>query len=349
MKKIIFILLTLAVISCKKDDETISINLSGDLNFTEVEIGQTSVKTLKITNTGTGVLKITSLTIPSGFEGVFVGDIAANSSQDIQITFKPVEEKEYTGQIVVNSNSQSGTGSINISGKGKKSSVLPLKLEVNFDNGTYSPLNYTTGRTDSPADADPNYNAIITNGQLVYNIPNSTLRPKLSGFLDIPQSATYAPISGDLIHEFTFTNVAQLNSLGASANTLAIAACYIRGNYSQTNGKDWTNGDTFGGFWFGFVKNMDGTKISAIRTGSTNLVSEPFTATSKASYRIYKKGNLIEFFRKFDSATDWTKIGELNLTIRSGGSNAVLITHVRILNNSDEAISVNADDFKWYF
>jgi hypothetical protein len=224
-----------------------------------------------------------------------------------------------------------------------------LKLEVNFNNNTYQPLTYTTGRTDNAADADPNYNAVISNNELAFNIPSSTLRPKLSGFLDLPQTSGYAPVNGDLIHEFSFTNVSQLIGLGASANSLGIAGCYIRGNYSQANGKDWTNGDTFGGFWFGFVKNTDGTKTSAIRSGSANLVSETFSAISKVAYRVYKKGTLIEFFRKYDNVSTWTKIGEVVLTIRTGGSNATYITHVRVLNNSDEAVTVNADDFKWYY
>jgi hypothetical protein len=76
-----------------------------------------------------------------------------------------------------------------------------LRLTVDFNAGTYTPLTYTTGRTDSPADADPAYSAIASGGQIVYNVPTSALRPKLSGFLDLPQSATYAPISGNMIHE----------------------------------------------------------------------------------------------------------------------------------------------------
>ncbi|MFM8742897.1 MAG: IPT/TIG domain-containing protein [Cytophagales bacterium] len=224
-----------------------------------------------------------------------------------------------------------------------------LKLTVDFNTGSYTPLTYTTGRTDSPADADAAYSAIISSNQIVYNVPTSTLRPKLSGFLDLPQSATYAPISGNMIHEFTFTDVSQLNALGADANSLAIAACYIRGNYSTANGKDWTTGDNFGGYWFGFVKNVDGTKQTVIRSANTNLVFETFSATTSVSYRVYKKGNVIELYRKYDAATTWTKVGETTLTIRAGGSSDVYITHVRVLNNSNAAVAVNADDFKWYY
>jgi hypothetical protein len=249
------------------------------------------------------------------------------------------------------------SGNVSISAPGGTASLPgftfnsdpPLKLTIDFNSGTYAPLTYTSGRTDSPVDADPAYNAVATGGQLVFNIPSSTLRPKLSGFLDLPQSASYAPISGNMIHEFTFTNVAQLNALGTTAGSLAIAGCYIRGNYSNTNGKDWSMGDNFGGYWFGFIKNADGTKQTVIRSTNTNLVSEAFTATSTASYRIIKKGNIIELYRKYDGATAWTKVGETTLTIRSGGSSDVYITHVRVLNNSDAAVAVNADDFKWYY
>jgi hypothetical protein len=249
------------------------------------------------------------------------------------------------------------SGNVNVTATGGSASLAgftfnsdpALKLTIDFNSGTYSPLTYTTGRTDSPADADPAYNAVAAGNQLVYNIPSSTLRPKLSGFLDLPQSTGFAPISGNMIHEFTFTNVAQLNALGADAGSLAIAGCYIRGNYSVANGKDWATGDNFGGYWFGFIKNADGTKQTVIRSTNTNLVSETFSATTSVSYRVYKKANVIELYRKYDGATAWTKVGETAITVRAGGSSDVYITHVRILNNSDAAISVNADDFKWYY
>ena len=225
----------------------------------------------------------------------------------------------------------------------------PLNLAIDFNAGTYSPLTYTTGRTDSPADADPLYRAATVGAAIVYGIPASALRPKLSGFLDLPQMSGFAPIAGNMIHEFSFPNAEQLRTLGAMPGTLAIAGCYMRGNLSAGSGADWTNGDSFGGFWFGFVKNADGTRQSVIRGGNTNLVSETFTATTSVSYRIYKKGNEVELFRKYDGASAWTKVGGVALMLRAGGSSAVLITHVRILNNSDEAATVTADDFKWYF
>jgi len=226
-------------------------------------------------------------------------------------------------------------------------SSLPLALEVNFDDGSYVPLTYTTGRTDSPADADPAYSADAENGKLIYRIPNSPLRPKLSGFLDLPTDSM--PITGELIHEFTFTNVSQLRALGAEEGSLAIAGCYIRGNFSQAGGKDWENGDTFGGFWFGFVKNQDGSLQSVIRAGNTNFVSEEFTAESTVAYQIHKTGTALRLLRKYDGENEWISVGEITLNVRNGGSDAVYITHVRTLNNSDEASEVEADDFKWYF
>ncbi|MBC7891538.1 MAG: hypothetical protein H7Y12_04930, partial [Sphingobacteriaceae bacterium] len=164
-----------------------------------------------------------------------------------------------------------------------------LKVEVNFNNNTYAPLTYTTGRTDSPADADPAYKAEATGGQLVFSMPASPLRPKLSGFLDLPQGAGFLPVSTDFIHEFTFPDATQLTALGASPNSLAIAGCYLRGAVAGGTA-DWANGDGFGGFWFGFVKTPDGQRLSAIRSGNAQVASEPIAATGKVSYRIDKKG-----------------------------------------------------------
>jgi hypothetical protein len=226
---------------------------------------------------------------------------------------------------------------------------LPLALEVNFNSGSWNPLVYTSGRTDSPADADPAYAATIQSGALQFSIPASTLRPKLSGFLDMPTGAGYAPISGDLIQEFTFTDVAQLLALGADSGSLAIAGSYVRGTYSTGSGADWSNGDAFGGFWFGFVRNPDGSRQNVIRTGASNLVSEPFSATQTVSYRIVKRGTTLELFRRQDGATAWTRVGAITITVRAGGSAALAISHVRVLNNSNGAVAVNADDFRWYY
>lgn len=227
----------------------------------------------------------------------------------------------------------------------------PLALQVNFDNGSFLPLTYTTGRTDSPDEADPAYAATIQGGALQFSIPASTLRPKLSGFLDLPTGAGYAPIASDLIQEFTFTDVSQLLALGADPiMRLAIAGTYIRGAYDGTGvGADWTNGDGFGGFWFGFVRNADGSRQSVIRAGANNLVSEPFSATQTVSYRVVKRGTTLELFRRQDGATAWTRVGAITVTVRAGGSDALAISHVRVLNNSNGAVTVSADDFRWFY
>lgn len=223
----------------------------------------------------------------------------------------------------------------------------PLKVEVNFNADNWNPLLYASGPSDNPAEANPDYKAAVQNRQVVYSIPQATRRPKLSGFLDLPTANV--PIAGDLMYEWTFTNVAQLLVLGNSAGSLAIAGCYVRGAIAGGTA-DWSNGDNFGGFWFGFVKTTDGQRLSAIRSGNGQITSEPFAATNSVSYRIIKKGTTLQLFRKYDAATDWTKVGnDLTISIRAGGSSAVAITHVRVLNNSDEAASVAADDFRWYY
>ncbi len=232
---------------------------------------------------------------------------------------------------------------------------LPLALDVNFDSGSYTPLAYTSGRTDSPADADPTYSANIQSGALVFAIPATPLipsvRPKLSGFLDLPTGSGYAPIAGDMNQEFTFTDVSQLLALAPNALDLAIAGSYVRGAYEAGTGADWSNGDTYGGFWFGFVRNPDGSRQSVIRSGNTNLVAETFSATQSISYRIVKRGTSLALFRRQDGATDWTQVGGsgITITLRAGGSAALAISHVRVLNNSDAAATVTADNFRWYY
>ncbi len=118
----------ISLISCTKKSEnteplSIVISLSGNLNFGEVQIGKETSKTLVIKNIGTGAITINSIVTPSGFTASYSGEISANQNRDITILFSPTEEKEYSGDIIINSNQTGGDNRIAISGKGVKQPI----------------------------------------------------------------------------------------------------------------------------------------------------------------------------------------------------------------------------------
>jgi hypothetical protein len=215
--------------------------------------------------------------------------------------------------------------------------------EDNFDDNSYAGLNYTSGPNDNPAQANPAYTVTVTGGELHYIIPaTAPTGPQMSGFLDLP--APYTPIIGSFNHTFSFPYVSDLMALG-STTQLAIAGCYVRGNLNN-----WVGG-TFGDYWFGFVY-VGGNRLSAIRQGSTQLVSEPFTATNSVSYEVRKIGNAtLQLWAKYDSGT-WHQVGtDVSITLNSATTGAnfnTYITHVRVLDISGGAADVRADNYVWY-
>lgn len=213
------------------------------------------------------------------------------------------------------------------------------QLTVSFDDGTFGPLVRSYGPNDNPQQADPRFTVEVSNGQARYLAPAAGVGPRLTGFLDLP--ADRVPITTPLTHEWTFPQVSELMALGGAQGTgVAIAGCYIRGELGH-----WVGG-SFGDYWFGFVRS-GGSRVSAIRQGNTNLVTEPFTATQSVSYRIEKNGRTLRLFARYDAGA-WHAVGEpVTLTLNAGGSEAVAMTHVRILDTSGTAVSVTADDFQW--
>ena len=218
-------------------------------------------------------------------------------------------------------------------------------LTVDFDDGTFGPLLRSYGPTDDPARADPAYTVEVRGGRAHYVAPAAAPGPRLTGFLDLPPSMM--PIDTPLDVEFTLPLAGELSALGGgNAAATAIAGCYIRGGLTAGT-PEWVGG-TFGDYWFGFVWS-GGARISAVRQGPNNLVSEPFTAVTSASYRLEKRGLELRLFASYDGAPFHAVGTPVTITLRAGGSGAVAVTHVRVLDTSGAAIDVTVDDLKWSF
>lgn len=221
-------------------------------------------------------------------------------------------------------------------------SIYGDSLKVNFNDGTWGNLVRRYGPNDNPAQQDTNYTVRIINGEAHLIMPAGAAGTRMTGFLDLP--ASMVPIAGDLVVEWTFTDVPKLLSLGCNTQ-FAIAGCYIRGDMNH-----WAGG-LFGDYWGAFA-NAGGQKLSVLRQGNTNLQSEPFTATQTVSYQIRKIGNnILQLWAKYDSGS-WHQVGG-NVTITlnpntAGASYSVAVTHVRVLDLSGKAVDLPADDFIWY-
>lgn len=92
--------------------------LTGGLDFGDVVVNSFVQAILKISNTGTDDLTVSSITYPTGFTGAFAGVIAAGSFKNVFVTFAPTDAIDYSGTITVNSDKTSGTATIPASGTG---------------------------------------------------------------------------------------------------------------------------------------------------------------------------------------------------------------------------------------
>jgi hypothetical protein len=99
--------------------DTCIIRLEGDLNFGDVQVGDSAQRTLIIYNDGNSTLNVTGINYSTpDFSGDWSGPISAGASQPVDVTFAPTQEKYYSGTLTVNSNKTGGTNTKSVSGTG---------------------------------------------------------------------------------------------------------------------------------------------------------------------------------------------------------------------------------------
>jgi hypothetical protein len=107
------------------------IGLIGNLAFGSITVGSSAEATLTITNSGSGPLTVSSLTLPGGYAATWsAGTIAAGNSQAVTIRFTPTAAQNYNGSVIVNGDQTSGTNAISVSGTGVARTVAPSTAVV---------------------------------------------------------------------------------------------------------------------------------------------------------------------------------------------------------------------------
>jgi len=114
--------------------DTVFINATGggaildpglDLDFGRVVVDSMQSDTTYLKNTGNIDLTISSVSAPEGFSVDWTnGIIAPGDSQQLVITFMPIEAREYSGVIRVESDALEGTDSFSVSGTGEAVTAL---------------------------------------------------------------------------------------------------------------------------------------------------------------------------------------------------------------------------------
>ncbi len=99
------------------------INLSGAMDFGNIQVGQSFSATLHIGNAGNSPLTVTGITGNNNITSVLKanwtsGSVPAGGNQDVVMTFTPGAARTYSGTITVNGDHTSGTNTIAFSGTG---------------------------------------------------------------------------------------------------------------------------------------------------------------------------------------------------------------------------------------
>ncbi len=117
--------------------QTRIIGVSGSLAFGNLEVGQTTTRTMTISNTGNTLFTVNSISYPTGFTGNWnSGTIAAGSSRSVTVTFAPTAATSYGGTITVNSDRTSGTNNISASGTGTAVATRIISVPPSLDVGS---------------------------------------------------------------------------------------------------------------------------------------------------------------------------------------------------------------------
>ncbi|WP_025741992.1 Ig-like domain-containing protein [Aquimarina pacifica] len=131
----LLLIILVIFLSCEKDnaapqeeinqpsiDETRLIEIDGnkdDINFQNVVKLISAKDSILIFNKGNSILEITDISLPNGFSANWLNaEISPNGSKYLTITFSPVEEVEYSGNIEFSSNTTGVSPSISLNGKG---------------------------------------------------------------------------------------------------------------------------------------------------------------------------------------------------------------------------------------
>ena len=108
---------TLAIIVTGKQSSS-AMKLIGDLNFGNINIGETAVRTFVIENLSLNdKISVSNIELPDGYTANWTnGQIEPSAYQEVEISFSPTENKAYKGTILVNNDLDQNNNSIEVTG-----------------------------------------------------------------------------------------------------------------------------------------------------------------------------------------------------------------------------------------
>jgi hypothetical protein len=305
------------------------IRLSGDLDFGNVPVGQTSQRIFMIHNDGDGELNVSGISYPSGFSGNWSGVVPSGASQSITVTFSPESSGNYSGNLSVLSDHTSGTNTRMVSG------VSPFKVAtptIHPNSGAYTvnvmvsiststpgaTIRYTTDGT-AVTSSSPQYTGAFTlNTSATVNA-----RAYRDGFQNSDQVSANFTVMPAPTREIRLTGDLSFGNVAAGQSAQRILTIHNDGNTTlNVTGIIYPSG--FSGNWSGDIS-----------PGMSRNVTVTFSPESGLNY----VGNL----HVSSNATSGTSTRPLGGTgIQQ--STAVVLTNGQIVSNLSGSV-----DFERFF
>jgi len=232
--------------------------------FGDYVIGKTPSVEFSIANTSNVTLTVSNIETPEGFSLSWnSGDILANTTQNVVLSFIPTEEKTYSGVINVESNAESGTSTLSCSGTGVNS-IYPTDIQLDtqeevddFGDSGYTEVNgklYIGNENNlsfqtSITDLTPLMN--ITKVKYLFLVRNASLQ-NLQGLNQLQEAEVIQIYQNDALEE-----VDALSSITVLSGNVAISDNPLLKNINGFSGLTSIQGGIFirGN---SFLENIDG-------------------------------------------------------------------------------------------
>ena len=194
------------------------IRLEGDLNFGDVQVGDSAQRNLTIYNDGNSTLTVSSISYPTGFSGNWSGPISAGGSQNVTVTFSPTQAITYNGTLTVNSDKTSGTNTKSVSGTGVPTTYPLANLELTPSNQSVTVGNQATINVEVEEVTN------LRGANITLNFDASKLQYVSSTNGGFIPSATLLEQSIDNIYGSVILDIASLTGFASGTGTIITVA-----------------------------------------------------------------------------------------------------------------------------
>jgi hypothetical protein len=227
------------------------LSVSGDLRFGGVKVGTSAAALLTLQNTGNATLLVSSISVPSGFSVDWAsGSIDAGSSRNVTVSFLPLAEQDYFGDVEVISNAASTTNTIRISGTGAPNAIPQLNISGDLNFGTILVGTSTTAvlTLENTGDAPLEISSIILPSGFSVDWASGSIAAASSRSITFTFSPQFAGNFQGLV-EIRLNSDSEIKnvSVTAFAENLPKAASALLADASALNqiSISWTNADDF--------------------------------------------------------------------------------------------------------